>query len=754
MQKLSSAGSIFVDLLLRDSQYTSGWKKARDTTKNNTSQIERDLNGVKSSFQSVVSPINNISAAISRLGLAVASSLSVQQLIQYSDTWKQLSGRLSLISTDMGQLALRQEALFDIAQKTRQPLEGIISFYSRLSQFIPEVERAQYDLLGVTENVASALAITGETGASSTAALIQFTQAIGTNFEAAGQELRSLQEQAPRLTQALQRALGDGTKSLQQLKEEGLLSRESVLNALSGIGVEGQKLREELEKIPLSVRQAFARLDNAFLKYIGLSENANSATSSLALGINALANNLDVLAGGVQIVAGIFAARFIQSLAGSAIAMAAASREALRLQLTLAGMDGISQGAAKRMLLLGTASTIASRALSLIGGPVGLVITGLSLLNITSQESEGKFTDLAQKANVMAESLNNVGKSTKDLAEATRTQLVTALAQMDVELGKIKERMADPRTLRFGDRKETEPLLKERENLAKALSKIDEAINRPASTPKPKASGGEDPNLDPEKTLKDVNSLYEKNLTLITGITQESINYSNTLAELNKIKEAGLITDQQMIDAVSRLDKEYEKNTETVGLWGINIEEFGKRAASNIQDTFADFLFDPFKGGLKEMTKNFVDSVRRMIAEAQAAQLAKELFGTSAGGTGSGIFGNILGNFLGNGSTDAAAAAVSQSIAANPTFFADGGYLGPGQWGVAGEAGAELLYGGKTGVSVFNQDQIKGKGNTYIVDARGADNSAIARLEKSLMALAGPGVIEQRVNSGQVRGAI
>jgi hypothetical protein len=32
--------------------------------------------------------------------------------------------------------------------------------------------------------------------------------------------------------------------------------------------------------------------------------------------------------------------------------------------------------------------------------------------------------------------------------------------------------------------------------------------------------------------------------------------------------------------------------------------------------------------------------------------------------------------------------------------FADGGYLAPGRWGVAGERGPEVIYGGRTGVTV------------------------------------------------------
>lgn len=60
----------------------------------------------------------------------------------------------------------------------------------------------------------------------------------------------------------------------------------------------------------------------------------------------------------------------------------------------------------------------------------------------------------------------------------------------------------------------------------------------------------------------------------------------------------------------------------------LQIEEFGIQAARNIQTHFADFLFDPFQDGLSGMVKGFADAMRRMLAEAAAAQILKQMFGT------------------------------------------------------------------------------------------------------------------------------
>ena len=52
---------------------------------------------------------------------------------------------------------------------------------------------------------------------------------------------------------------------------------------------------------------------------------------------------------------------------------------------------------------------------------------------------------------------------------------------------------------------------------------------------------------------------------------------------------------------------------------------FADQAARNMQDQFAQFLFDPFEDGLKGMLKGFIDTIRQMIAQAAAAQIFNAL---------------------------------------------------------------------------------------------------------------------------------
>ena len=103
--------------------------------------------------------------------------------------------------------------------------------------------------------------------------------------------------------------------------------------------------------------------------------------------------------------------------------------------------------------------------------------------------------------------------------------------------------------------------------------------------------------------------------------------------------EKGTIAEEQYLEAVIvRLDTMGEKTKEAVN----EMDEFSKAAAKNIQGALADFLFDPFSEGLEGMARKFADVIRRMAADAIAAQIAKKLFGAMGEGGDWGWVGSAI----------------------------------------------------------------------------------------------------------------
>lgn len=137
------------------------------------------------------------------------------------------------------------------------------------------------------------------------------------------------------------------------------------------------------------------------------------------------------------------------------------------------------------------------------------------------------------------------------------------------------------------------------------------------------------------------------------------------------------------------------------------VEEAGKQAARNVQDAFAEFFFDPFDEGLRGLLANFVQAMRRMLAEVLAFQTVKTLFGGQSG-LGA-VFGSIFGR-------------------------AAGGPVAPGQSVRVHEG--EVYTAGRSGGHVTSRAAQRANGGSVTlqpitnIDARGASTELIERLPK------------------------
>lgn len=87
---------------------------------------------------------------------------------------------------------------------------------------------------------------------------------------------------------------------------------------------------------------------------------------------------------------------------------------------------------------------------------------------------------------------------------------------------------------------------------------------------------------------------------------------------------------QEELDTLSRMPEVAEDATDEMSV-------FFDEAFRSMQSSFADFLFDPFADGLKGMLKGFINVLRRMAAEAAAAQIFKYLGSSMSGSSSSWI---------------------------------------------------------------------------------------------------------------------
>ncbi len=173
---------------------------------------------------------------------------------------------------------------------------------------------------------------------------------------------------------------------------------------------------------------------------------------------------------------------------------------------------------------------------------------------------------------------------------------------------------------------------------------------------------------------------------------------SREIKQIQALVESGALTpDEGLALEVKKLEDVYggakDKLTE--------LDEFSKSAARNIQSSFADFLFDPFAEGLDGMAKGFLDILRRMAAEAAAAQLSSALFGGQQKGD-TGILGGIFPAIFGG-------------------FRAAGGPVSGGSSYIVGERGPELFTPNTSGAITPNSALGGSVSVSVSVDASGSN---------------------------------
>lgn len=84
---------------------------------------------------------------------------------------------------------------------------------------------------------------------------------------------------------------------------------------------------------------------------------------------------------------------------------------------------------------------------------------------------------------------------------------------------------------------------------------------------------------------------------------------------------------ETLYDGLEEIEIKVKKRLPTQAREGFEeISEYSKQAARNMQDAFADFLFDPFADGVEGMVKGFLDATRRMLANKMAAELFSTFF--------------------------------------------------------------------------------------------------------------------------------
>lgn len=220
--------------------------------------------------------------------------------------------------------------------------------------------------------------------------------------------------------------------------------------------------------------------------------------------------------------------------------------------------------------------------------------------------------------------------------------------------------------------------------------------------------------------------------------TQIEQQYATAIAQVNLLHAQGAITDLQAqrqeddaqktqianlqqvytnMKAISDQNPQIQKlaeNTQNFSNQIVNLKaqtsQLEADVRKNLESAFADNFSKLISGAesFRDFLKNMLKDVEKMFIDMIAKDYAQKLF--APGGPGGGAVSGIAGIFGGGGGSGGSGIASLFS-----GFFADGGSIAPGKWGIAGENGPEPVYGGSSGMQVHPSGSMGGHStvNTY-----------------------------------------
>ena len=206
------------------------------------------------------------------MGAIYAAKALASSLIEVSDAWTDVNGRIRIALDSASNFKDVQKELFDIAQRGRVSFEQTADQFSRIQIAGQGIGLTNKHAIELVQIITDAGRASHRTASEIQSFLTQFPQAIGAG-KLSGDEFRSILKSFPPLIRVIEDnwknvngTYGISRAELQKLSRDQKLYIDDVINAM----MRGQdQLRELAEKAPRTFEQSLVQLHNAWMKMVG-----------------------------------------------------------------------------------------------------------------------------------------------------------------------------------------------------------------------------------------------------------------------------------------------------------------------------------------------------------------------------------------------------------------------------------------------------------------------------------------------------
>jgi tape measure domain-containing protein len=283
-------------------------KKALKDVGNEAEKTEKDFKKMGSTM-----------GAFGKILGAISIGLVAREFMQLSDAATTISNRLRLVTNNTEELNAVYGQLLKISNETRTSIGDNADIFNRLAIATQSLNLTYREQLDLTRRLNQALVISGASAQEGSAALRQLGQALGAGALRADEYI-SVNENLPRLMQAIADSMGVPRGALKDLSKDGAITSAVIVKAMKDAGT---SLDEEFAKIDPTIGGSFTVLQNKLLDFVKTSNEATGISAVLSKAIFFVSDNFNAFAAAALAAATILGGVLLTNFLRMSLAFAA-----------------------------------------------------------------------------------------------------------------------------------------------------------------------------------------------------------------------------------------------------------------------------------------------------------------------------------------------------------------------------------------------------------------------------------------------
>ena len=462
------------------------------------------------SIQAMNAQLHGLKSSALSLATAFAGGFAITSIINTADDWGQMASRVKMavnsVEGSIDNYQNVQKRLLEISNRNAKSITDSQELYIATASSMRDLGYSTNDTIDFIEAMSNSYTINA-TSAEKVQSSINIINKAMITGKVSGKQWQDLMASTPNIVTALSNSIGKSEKVIRNLGNSGQISMRQLADAMIKVKDETGKLADNMGN---TVKDGFTQISNSFGTLIGELNDSAGITRGIASGLNIIAENIGLVTGAAGVFVSIGLGRYFGRLSNSIIdatkttldnsnktysnALAqkhlaeaelqkiavekqsiattkqasiarlqnvASIRSAMNVRKTILALEAQEIALTDRETQAKTRLAAANRQVSvlarassgllgLLGGPVGLAVTALTVgsaffsMRDGAKEAKQPIEELQLPVDQLLARFKELNKGRQDNITAGLTvEVKTNSAKVDTEIDKLKKNLEE-----------------------------------------------------------------------------------------------------------------------------------------------------------------------------------------------------------------------------------------------------------------------------------------------------------------------